>query len=313
MDTKAIIPIPDAPLVYGDRITEVWFRFLLQIFNRTGGGEGSDITRVLRDISDLQQSIESQDFGAAIASLQSALVDAPADVPSAALIDSVAARLADMEALNDPNGAQVVFDSPPEDVFTHGSLEGGALHSLATATVAGFMSSADKSKIDLLPATFFSPVSLTSDVVAQNTTADVNVFSTILPANSLAVGTTFSSSFTLLASAAAASGTISIWVKLGATKILNATFTVPLGGLTNQPLVSFFRWTVRTVGAAGTLQVSGNNNGSSTLFTSGIVVNTALANINTTIANTMSIGVNWSVANAGNVARAKTGLMEQER
>lgn len=328
MDTKSIIPIPDAPLVNGNRITEVWFRFLLQLFNRTGGTPGGDLTKVIRDINDLQADVEGQNYGAAIASLQAALSDVPPDVLTSALIEVTAARVADMQAqieslvwsASTPGAeppadvlALVVRDEPPADVFVHGSQAGGDLHSVATQSIAGFMSSADKLKLDTLPNITVSPVAITADIVAQNSTADVNIFSTTLAANSLAVGSTFLSSFTMLASAAGSSGTLSVWVKVGATKVLTATFTVPLVGLSNQAIVSVFRFTVRTTGAGGTFQVSGNNNGNSTLFTSGIVINTASGSINTTTANTLSIGMNWSAANVANVATVKTGLMNQEK
>jgi len=328
MDTKSIIPIPDAPLVSGNRITEVWFRFLLQLFNRTGGAPGGDLAKVIRDINDLQADVEGQNYGAAIASLQAALADVPPDVLTSALIEVTAARVADMQAQiealvwsastpgAEPPADVVAFmlrDEPPGDVYAHGSQAGGDLHAVATQTVAGFMSASDKLKLDTLPSISMSPIALTADVVAQNSTADVNIFSTTLAANSLAVGSTFLSSFTMLASAAGSSGTLSIWVKVGATKVLTATFTVPLLGLSNQAIVSVFRFTVRTTGAGGTFQVSGNNNGNSTLFTSGIVINTASGAINTTTSNTLSIGMNWSVANVANVATAKTGLMNQEK
>lgn len=328
MDTKTIIPIPDAPLVIGDRITEVWFRFLLQIFNRTGSTPGVDVTKLVRDINDLQASVEAENYGAAIASLQAALADVPPDVLTSALIEVTAARVADMQAQIESlvwsastPGAEppadvwslLVRDEPPDDVYTHGSQAGGDLHAVASQSIAGFMSTADKLKLDTLPSIVMSPIALTADVVAQNSTADVNIFSTTLAANSLDVGSTFLSSFTMLASAAGSSGTLSIWVKVGATKVLTATFTVPLVGLANQAIVSVFRFTVRTTGAGGTFQVSGNNNGNSTLFTSGIVINTASGSINTTTSNTLAIGMNWSAANVANVATAKTGLMNQEK
>lgn len=342
MDTKTIIPIPDAPLVTGNRITEVWFRFLLQLFNRTGGAPGVDVTKIVRDINDLQASVESENYGAAIAALQAALADVPPDVLTTALIEVTAAQVADLQAqlealviavttpgteppvdsiaylsaAETPAPDVAVFavrEEPPSDVFSHGSLAGGDLHAVASQSEAGFMSAADKLKLDTLPSIVMSPIALTADVVAQNSTADVNIFSTTLAANSLAVGSTFLSSFTMLASAAGSSGTLSIWVKVGATKVLTATFTVPLVGLSNQAIVSVFRFTVRTTGAGGTFQVSGNNNGNSTLFTSGIVINTASGSINTTTSNTLSIGMNWSVANVANVATAKTGLMNQEK
>lgn len=42
-DLNANIPLPNAPLLRPDgRIAEVWWRFFLQLFNRTGGSNGTD-------------------------------------------------------------------------------------------------------------------------------------------------------------------------------------------------------------------------------------------------------------------------------
>ena len=160
MDTKAIIPIPDAPMVVGNRVTEVWFRFFLQLFNRTGGNPGGDLTKVIRDINDLQALLEGQ----TPADLSSEDIP-PADVMASAAIALVMGRLDELQAqIQQVAGISAVpdqlpteaatccaaTDAPPADVFTHGTHADETLHAVATPTSAGFMSAADKTKLDSL-------------------------------------------------------------------------------------------------------------------------------------------------------------------
>ena len=160
MDTKSIIPIPDAPLVAGNRVTEVWFRFFLQLFNRTGGTPGGDLTKVIRDINDLQALLDSQ------TPAELAAEDIPpADVMASAAIALVMGRLDELQAQIQqvagtsaapdqlpPEAATccTATDAPPVDVFTHGTHADETLHAVATPTSAGFMSAADKTKLDSL-------------------------------------------------------------------------------------------------------------------------------------------------------------------
>lgn len=63
-DIKTNIPLPVAPIVGPDgRVNEVWWRFFLDIFNRTGGGTGNDGT-VSAEYSDIStpSMIASSDF-----------------------------------------------------------------------------------------------------------------------------------------------------------------------------------------------------------------------------------------------------------
>lgn len=328
MDTRTTIPLSDHPLTRnGDQITEAWFRFFLTLFNRTGAGEGSDLTIVKKDISDIQAAIQAEDYGAAIAAIQSALNAAPPDVVTAALIDTTAQQVsqlqaqiesmacvvqAPVESLPAEVASVVLRDDPPADVYAHGALEGGELHALATSATAGFMSSADKSKLDVYPSIVVSPVVVTADILASNTASDVSILSVSTPANSLQIGSTFESrAYFLINAAALAGSTFTVWIKLNATKVLNATFSIPAVGLSNQTVAYSMLFTVRTTGAAGTFYVSCNSHGPNTLFTSGTVINLSGGSIDTTTANTLSIGMNWSAANAGNVATAKSGILTQ--
>lgn len=159
MDTKAIIPIPDAPMVMGNRVTEVWFRFFLQLFNRTGADPGVDVTKLVRDINDLQAILNGQ------TPTELAGQDIPpADVVASAAIALVMGRLDELQAqiqqvvaancVPDPLPAEAMTCAPvdmlPAEVFTHGTHADETLHAVATPTSAGFMSAADKTKLDSL-------------------------------------------------------------------------------------------------------------------------------------------------------------------
>jgi len=160
MDTNAVIPIPDAPMVVGNRVTEVWFRFFLQLFNRTGSTPGVDVTKLVRDINDLQVLWASQ------TPTELAAQDIPpADVMASAAIALVMTRLYELQAqIQQISGLSAVpeqlqpeaatccavIDTPPADVFTHGTHADETLHAVATPTSAGFMSAADKTKLDSL-------------------------------------------------------------------------------------------------------------------------------------------------------------------
>lgn len=327
MDTKSIIPIPDAPLVNGNRITEVWFRFLLQLFNRTGASEGGDLTKVIRDINDLQANLEAQEYGAAIAALQAALSDVPPDVLTSALIEVTALRVADIEAqmealvssVSTPGAeppadvlALVVREDPPADVYTHGSQAGGDLHAVASPMAAGFMSAADKSKLDVYPRIAMSPVAVTADVVATNSTADVNILTGALPANQLAVGSTFFCGFTTITSTHNSVQTLNIWAKIGATKIIILSLTYPGSGVTNVGVYTQLRMTVRSIGAGGTVQISGISQGSVSVLTNAPFIASTSGAIDTTVANSLTIGMNWGAVQPTNVATTKTGLLVQD-
>lgn len=145
MDTKAIIPVPDAPLTTGDRITEVWFRFLLQLFNRTGGSDGGDLTLVLRAVNDLQALLAAQ-----VPIEQLPLREVPSEVIAAGLIATALGRIQELEARIQQTNVSVRYEELPAEVYTHGTHADDTLHAIATPTRAGFMSAADKTKLNSL-------------------------------------------------------------------------------------------------------------------------------------------------------------------
>jgi hypothetical protein len=74
-------------------------------------------------------------------------------------------RVEGLIAYDDPSTASTVISLPEITVAQHGSLAGGALHALATTMVAGFMSAADKAKLDGLDALgYVTAVSVTAPI-----------------------------------------------------------------------------------------------------------------------------------------------------
>ncbi|WP_032961375.1 hypothetical protein [Bordetella hinzii] len=160
MDTKTTIPLAGAPLTLsGEKVTEAWFRFFLQLFNRTGGSEGGDLTIIKADVADLQAALAAavQEGPQVLESFEPEVAGAAAMAALMAEIGEVRVQLQEVRHVvgrSDSMPGEVAaihcVDSPPSDVFVHGDLAGGALHALATQTEAGFMSAADKLKLDSL-------------------------------------------------------------------------------------------------------------------------------------------------------------------
>lgn len=180
MDTRSDIPLPQsAALAPGGRFAEVWWRFFLTLWNRTGGAEGGDLGLLTKIVRDLQAAVEGQQYGNALAQIQAALDEGqmPADVAQAAamgVIGCMAAealqrceslvpiRLSAPAAIPDSEASPQVrgdwlpseiptFQSPgrlPPEIWVHGIHDDPDLHALATPTSAGFMSAADKAKLD---------------------------------------------------------------------------------------------------------------------------------------------------------------------
>lgn len=109
----------------------VWFQLLLAVFNRTGGisgHEGSDASAMFADLFQLIESQVSVDRGPSLR------------------IEDVEAALAALV-----NSSKPV--EPESFVPTHGIQDATDLHALATQTAHGFLSSADKAKLDGISAT----------------------------------------------------------------------------------------------------------------------------------------------------------------
>jgi hypothetical protein len=132
MNNQANFPDVGAPMTdpKTGRVSMAWFQLLLALFNRTGGASGST---------------GSESVGEVLQLLQSLVAPAYAPELSHQISDVEAALSALATALRDPE--------PESFVPTHGIQDAPDLHALATSSAAGFMSSADKAKLDGLSAT----------------------------------------------------------------------------------------------------------------------------------------------------------------
>lgn len=266
-------------------IDPVWHNFFSTILRRTGGSAG----------------IDAEDAPA----IQGSTTDVAFTFPfeSTPLEQQVAS-------------AQVVAEDPVESLApNHGQQSDPILHDVVTTSANGFMSYTDKAKLDGLSVAVMQPVALIADVLTQNTTADAAILAFTMPAASIVAGTTLAVRLYGITSSGASAGTLSVWIKLGATKVSVQTFTLPATAQPNIGLVYTASITVRSVGASGTMQVGSVMTSSSNALNAGPGVGTAGAGINTTIANTFTVGWNWSVASAANIATAKnaTFILEKQQ
>jgi hypothetical protein len=152
---SAPINFPDvgAPMVdpKTGRLSTVWFQLLLALFNRSGGTGGDSSSGDAAHIAELFQQIES-------------LV--PVNYSPA-----LAIRIADVEAALSAFAASIRDSEPESFVPTHGIQDASDLHAVATQTANGFMSSADKAKLDGMSATVEDKFVAGTGFVAGTTTS----------------------------------------------------------------------------------------------------------------------------------------------
>lgn len=278
--------VPDAGTPIFDKggyIDPVWHNFFSTILRRTGGSAGVDAS----DAPALQGALAG-----------AALFFQSDQTPVEPL--AVGERLQDEIA-------------PSAPAPTHGQQNDPILHDVATAAANGFMSAADKAKIDAVSIPAAAPAALIADVVTQNTTVDGAVLTFTMPAGSIIAGTTIAVRLYGLITSAALAGTLSVWIKAGTTKIMTQTFTLPGLGQVNTGLFYTASLTARTVGASGTAQIASLMTSNGNALNGGPAVGSVNAALNTTIANTFTVGWNWSVANAANIATAKNATFVLEK
>lgn len=124
-DIETDLPFYNTPLLdaHGN-ISEVWWRFFAILLTRTGGTVGIDPVPEQANLNDVRALLASMVPTLQKSNADSLLALAPEAVP-----------LQKASAI-------------PDDVPTHGVQVDPSLHALVTGTQAGFMSSADKSKLD---------------------------------------------------------------------------------------------------------------------------------------------------------------------
>jgi hypothetical protein len=116
------------------RLSVVWFQLLLALFSRTGGTSGNSSSDLL--VSQVDEAFQQ---------LQSLVA------PNYAT--DQARRISDVEAAISALVLSIGSAEPDSFVPTHGIQDAPDLHALATSAAAGFMSSADKAKLDAMSAT----------------------------------------------------------------------------------------------------------------------------------------------------------------
>lgn len=147
-DINATVPDITAPFIMPNgNINPVWFHFFIQLFTRTESGNNPEIELIKVLLQALYGQTNSQ-------------VQTPFSVESIA--DQLAALQSAVPATPMEQNASL------GDVPTHGLQTDEALHALVTTTLAGFMSAADKVKLNgIAGGAAVSSVSGTAPIVSS--------------------------------------------------------------------------------------------------------------------------------------------------
>lgn len=178
----------------------------------------------------------------------------------------------------------------------------------ATTSGAGSLSASDKTKLDSLI------VGLTSAIIAsvttQNSVADANILTLVVPANKFAAGSVLTADLYADISGAAAGGNLEVWIKVGAAKLHTVILTLPAGATANKGLSARFFMTQRS---ATTMQLTAEVVTAQDTLTPIESITTVLNGFDVTLSNTVILGWDWTVANAANIAVAHSAMLQQQR
>lgn len=288
-DLKARIPDYAIPIINPKtgQIDPVWFQFFLKLFDRTGGDNGGD---------------SSKDHLLILATV--GLVNSVVSQPG-----SMRSKVADLMALTQESAIQVMPKRQElGQVPAHGVQYDELMHALVTTSTHGFMSASDKTKLDALPQ-YVTPTSIISSVTTTNTTADAAVSTIVIPANTFVPGSVLNMRMAGVLSGAAAGGNFNVWVKVGATKMLTLTISMPAGATSNIGMRFEMTMTQRS---ASVMQFAGFLVSAQNTYLPIEIIAETTNGVSTTVANTFTAGWNWSTANAANIAVAHTCIFKQE-
>lgn len=148
----------------------------------------------------------------------------------------------------------------------------------------------------------------TSDVITtttsvSNTTTETTIFTGTIDANDLRAGNVIKGIVSGVVSNATASDDVTIRVKLGSTTLI--TLAPAIGNVTNADWHIDGIWTVRSVGATGSIathvsaEISGNKE-----------ITNSIETVDTTAAENITVTIQWDNAKAGNIISAYIGLIE---
>ncbi len=146
----------------------------------------------------------------------------------------------------------------------------------------------------------------------SSSTADINVLSLTISPDTTFAGACYRITLNGTITKPLSIGTtVNIWVKVGSTKVAVLTFT-PTAARTNTLFSVDFFITVRTIGASGTVYVSGNGTWQQTA-TSQLTAfgNGPVATVDNTSNFPITVGFNFSNSNASNNLTAQTGIILQ--
>lgn len=169
MDVGTTIPL--SRTIFLDRngqVTEAWWRFLITLYNRTGGSQGNDTKVITANVADLQVDVNTFSFAPDLAALLAGVDEDRMTIlggaASEASISALSQKIDDLMLLLCSGGAHAAVEPLPDSVSmavarqdddmglapVHGQFDQSDLHAAATPTSAGFMSAADKTKLDSL-------------------------------------------------------------------------------------------------------------------------------------------------------------------
>lgn len=126
---QATVPNINTPVVGANgQINPIWWQFFVRLLSRTGGGMGVDSTAAMQSARDSQAESSSEAFVGRL------------------LIDiALQAYVAGQASVS-----RYCQADAHEQVHSHGVHSDPELHALATPTSSGFMSAADKAKLDAI-------------------------------------------------------------------------------------------------------------------------------------------------------------------
>jgi len=145
---------------------------------------------------------------------------------------------------------------------------------------------------------------ITTAATAANTTAEITVFTAVLPANILAAGKVYTVLGYGKASTQNASATLTIRVKVDGVTLVTLACTP--GQAANDPMCYRLTFTVRTIGATGTI----SSHGDIEVKDSKVHTNTSSTTVDTTAVGGVTVTFQWDNAHADNTATLDQGFLK---
>ncbi|NMX39363.1 hypothetical protein HBO34_15925 [Pseudomonas veronii] len=328
-DYSSTIPDAGTPIFdVNGYINPVWHNFFFTLLRRTGGTEGNaggdNLERLIvleGRVTDSEQVenanvqvMNTPDCDDDLLAVQHGVHCDPIlhdAVTASANGFMIAADKVKLDSVT--SGAAVASVSGTAPITSSGGATPTIAISAATPSATGSMSAADKTKLDAVVLPKYDAQELIADVTAVNTTADTPVISYTVAANSSAAGTTFSFRMVGLVSCAASAGALSVWLKVGGTKLVAQSFTMPTSAQSNVGLYYEATLTVRSLGTSGVAQIGTMLSSHNNVLNAGPGVVSTAGFMNTTVATQIQMGFNWSVANAANSVTASNASIVAEK